>query len=266
MSYKVDVTGISPSTSQTELSDFFSFCGKIASIDYAEKSGKATVNFEKASAAKTALMLNGGTLDGSTLTVTSDAPVQDEPHHDDPSAPPEQHDKPRAAIAAEYLAKGYQLSDQVLQRAIEIDHNKGISQKFLSYVQDLDKTAGARALGPEQTISAKLQETFDQAKTNAKNLDEEKGYSKTFWDVRTISSLVASVAVIHAVHLSQYLSQALASPFGQKVKSFYTTTSKQVVDIHEEARRIAAEQKKTEQGAASGAPAEAPVPPPTALA
>ena len=36
----------------------------------------------------------------------------------------------------------------------------------------------------------------------------------------------------------QYYSRALASPFGQKVKAFYTTTSKQVLDIHEEARRI----------------------------
>ena len=37
------------------------------------------------------------------------------------------------------------------------------------------------------------------------------------------------------------MAKALASPFGQKVKAFYTETSKQVLDIHEEARRIAAE-------------------------
>ncbi len=36
----------------------------------------------------------------------------------------------------------------------------------------------------------------------------------------------------------QYYSKALSSPFGQKVKAFYTTTSKQVLDIHDEARRI----------------------------
>lgn len=41
----------------------------------------------------------------------------------------------------------------------------------------------------------------------------------------------------------KYYTQALGTPFGQKVRAFYTTTSKQIVDIHEEARRIAAENK-----------------------
>ena len=53
---------------------------------------------------------------------------------------------------------------------------------------------------------------------------------------------------------TQYYAKALSSPFGQKVKAFYTTTSKQVLDIHEEARRIAAEHK------AAATPASAPAP------
>jgi len=40
----------------------------------------------------------------------------------------------------------------------------------------------------------------------------------------------------------QYLQKALASPIGQRVKTFYTDTSKQVQDIHEEARRLIAAQ------------------------
>jgi hypothetical protein len=43
----------------------------------------------------------------------------------------------------------------------------------------------------------------------------------------------------------QYYSKALESPFGQKVRAFYTTTSKQVLDIHEEAKRISASQTPT---------------------
>jgi hypothetical protein len=35
----------------------------------------------------------------------------------------------------------------------------------------------------------------------------------------------------------------MASEWGQKVKNFYTNTSKQITDIHEEARRIAYESK-----------------------
>ena len=50
--------------------------------------------------------------------------------------------------------------------------------------------------------------------------------------------------------LVQYYTRALASPWGQKVKAFYTTTSKQVFDIHEEAKRIAAAQQHHDTPAA----------------
>lgn len=51
----------------------------------------------------------------------------------------------------------------------------------------------------------------------------------------------------------QYYTKALSSPFGQKVRDFYTKTSKQVLDIHEEAKRLSAEQKaqSTVPGSAS---------------
>lgn len=65
------------------------------------------------------LQLNGGSLDGAHLAVTSDTVHEDEEH--DGSEHIEQSDKPRAGIVAEYLARGYTLSDQILQRAIEVD-------------------------------------------------------------------------------------------------------------------------------------------------
>ncbi|KAF9561338.1 hypothetical protein CPC08DRAFT_817758 [Agrocybe pediades] len=227
--YTVNVADIAPSTTKSQLHDFFTFCGKIASIDYHEKEQKATIAFEKANAAKTALMLNGGVLDGSTLTVTSDAVHQDEDHSTSDHI--DQSDKPRAGIAAEYLAKGYMLSDQVLQKAIEIDTKQGISSRFLNYFQSLDKQVGQRALGQDQTISAKLQATVDQAAQQAKAVDEQKGISKTAHD---------------------YYLRAISSPFGQKVKAFYTDTSKQVFDIHEEARRIADQEKQQQPPTTAG--------------
>ncbi|KAL0960879.1 hypothetical protein HGRIS_005893 [Hohenbuehelia grisea] len=191
MSYSVQVSGIAPATTEQHLHDFFTFCGTIKSIDHKEKT--ATIHFEKASAAKTALMLNGGTLDGATLSVTSDLPL-DDPAHDDahPEGTPfDQSDKPRAGIAAEYLAKGYVLSDSVLQRAIEIDHKQGISKRFLSYFHSVDTALGARALGPEQTISGKVTSTVgaatQTATQQAKSLDEQRGISKTANDVRVPS-------------------------------------------------------------------------------
>lgn len=54
---------------------------------------------------------------------------------------------------------------------------------------------------------------------------------------------------------AQYYSKALGTPVGQKVRLFYTSTSKQVLDIHEEARRIAAEHKTASTPPAAPAPA-----------
>ncbi|TFK93298.1 hypothetical protein K466DRAFT_511925 [Polyporus arcularius HHB13444] len=219
--YSIHVSGISDATTEQHLTDFFTFCGKISKVEFNKETHTATIHFEKASAAKTALMLNGGTLDGAHLTITSDQIPEgkDEGHHDEHF---DQSDKPRAGIAAEYLAKGYTLSDQILQRAIELDKQHGISNKFLSYIQSLDTKIGEKALGPEKTISGKVQETLATATQQAKAVDEQRGITKT---------------------ASDYYLRALTSPFGQKVKAFYTTTSKQVLDIHEEARRIHETQK-----------------------
>jgi len=229
--YSVNVTGFSTSTNEARLHEFFTFCGKINSIDFHDKS--ADIHFVKPSAAKTALMLNGGDLDGATLTVTSDTDhegvqVDDQEKH----TPPEQSDKPRAGIAAEYLAKGYMLSDDILKHAIEIDNKQGISRSFLSYIQSLDSSIGQRTLGPDQTVSKKMQETATSITNQAKAVDEQKGISKAVRD---------------------YYEKALASPFGQRVLAFYTSTSKEVRDIHEEARRIAA-QNQDATPPASGSP------------
>lgn len=149
------------------------FCGKINDIDFNEEKRTAKLTFDKPSAAKTALMLHGGTLDGAHLSIVSDLPEahaapaakETEHHAAHPGAPIDQSDKPRAGsefvsspsppysrgghlnralckVAAEYLAKGYILSDQILQRAIELDQQHGISGRFLSYIHGLDTTLG----------------------------------------------------------------------------------------------------------------------------
>ncbi|KAF9454830.1 hypothetical protein P691DRAFT_691910 [Macrolepiota fuliginosa MF-IS2] len=223
--YPVQVSGIAPSTTEKQLKDFFAFCGGIDSIDYDEKSSTATVRFVKAPSVKTAVMLNGGTLEGATISVTSDAIKDDDLHPpatEGASAGIEQSDKPRAAIAAEYLAKGYTLSEQILERAIDIDRKQGISSRFLQYFHQFDEGLGKRAFGPEQKVTATVQAKVDERIKHAKAIGEEKGYSKIAHD---------------------YYEKAISSPLGKKVLSFYTETSKQVHDIHEEALRIAYAEK-----------------------
>jgi hypothetical protein len=113
---------------------------RIEKINFDQSSHIAQIYFTKPQAAKTALMLNGGTLENSHLTVTSDSVQMDEPdsHHSDHAhTPPEQSDKPRVgstsldliwgryswklSVVAEILARGYALSDNVVNRAIEYD-------------------------------------------------------------------------------------------------------------------------------------------------
>jgi len=231
MSFTVNVSGIESSTTKQQLVEFFSFCGRISKIDVTETgpSKVAVVHFEKPSAVKTALMLNGSLLDGGTLSVHSDTvhPDEEEPEANHvPGTPLDQSDKPRAGIAAEYLAKGYKLSDGILQRAIQLDAEKGISKRFLNYFQSVDSSIGAKTLGPDQTISGKVTSTIQTATQHAKTVDEQKGYSKVAGD---------------------YYTSALGSHLGQRVRAFYTTTSKQILDIHEEARRIADEHKASQR-------------------
>lgn len=120
--------------------------------------------------------------------MTSPTEHQDtEDHHDGPI---DQTDKPRAGIAAEYLAKGYKLSDGILQRAIELDSQRGISKKFIGYITNLDTTLGQKALGPEKTISGMVVEKVGQAHKQAKSIDEQRGISTKAGDVRCIFNCV----------------------------------------------------------------------------
>ncbi|KNG85897.1 protein vip1 [Aspergillus nomiae NRRL 13137] len=224
----VHVSGIASNTSEKEVQDFFSFCGKITSISVTPVSGEpdapksATVTFEKEAAAKTALLLDQTQLGGSAVHVqaaqtlddiagsqaASAGEARDENHHEIA-----QEDKPKSRIFAEYLAHGYVLSDNAIQKAIALDQ----------------KHATDRARGIDE--SYKLS---DKAATG--------------W---------------HGLH--SYFEKALGTPSGQKLRDFYAQTDKQVRDIHTEARRLAdlKSGKTTHEGevpAAGGAEASGAVP------
>ncbi|GJN92885.1 hypothetical protein Rhopal_005925-T1 [Rhodotorula paludigena] len=236
----ITVHNISPSTTPTHLEQFFSFCGKITKLEGPE-AGKATIVFAKESAAKTALMLTGATLDDSTIEVTSDDVDVPEAAKKAASAQPpqvledaheeiEQEDKPHTAKVAEYLAHGYVVGDQAIAKAIEADSKYGVSSRFLSFFTKL-----------KDTVTSATQPHVEKASTKLHEVDEQRGLSLK---AKAASQIGTS-----------YYRQALSSPLGAKVLSFYTTVSKQAVDIHEEARRIADSKKEQQQqGGAAGLP------------
>lgn len=218
MSTTVHVAGISHETSEKEVKDFFSFCGKITSLsitpssDAADATKSASVTFEKDTAAKTALLLDNTQLGRSQVHVTTANTIDDvasKAGADVNSSNPEDHisqeDKPRSRIVAEYLAHGYTLSDNVIQGAITMDQKHGFSSKFNKALTDFD---------------SKFKAT-DKAKT----VDTKFGVSE--------KALGAWAGI------NTYFEKALNTPTGQRVRSFYVEGDKQVRDVHSEARRLA---------------------------
>ncbi|KUI53048.1 Protein vip1 [Cytospora mali] len=216
----VYVKNISAQTDDKEIRDFFSFCGKITSLDVQTEGAtkSATVVFEKETASKTALLLNNTQLGPSHITVTSATGASDDSAPDNASAEREsdeitQEEKPRTRIVAEYLAHGYVVGDAAIQRAIELDHQHGVSTRFLNTLTGLDQKYHAT----------------DRAKT------ADQSYGITQRATNLFSGL------------NSYFEKAANTPTGQKLVDFYTQSQKQVTDIHSEARRLA-ELKKQEHG------------------
>ena len=190
--------------------------GKITSLSVTPASEapdspqSATVTFEKETAAKTALLLDNTQLGNSQVQVSSAAGISElaGSNTEDASRDPHdlsQEDKPRSRIVAEYLAHGYVISDNAIQRAIALDNKHGVSNRFTNALNSFD---------------AKYKAT-----DRARGLDQSYGVTdKAYAGWRGINS---------------YFEKALGTPTGQKLVSFYTQGDKQVRDIHAEARRLA---------------------------
>ncbi|KAJ5373205.1 Nucleotide-binding alpha-beta plait [Penicillium concentricum] len=236
----VHVSGISSATSEKEVRDFFSFCGKIVSLSITPVSGdadapkSATVTFEKEAAAKTALLLDQTQLGTSAVHVEAAHNIEDLAGAQDTRAGSEtkdeehhiaQEDKPRSRIVAEYLAHGYVVSDNAIMKAIQLDQKHGVSSRFTSALTNFDKKYNATE--------------------RAKGIDE--------------NYQISNKAASGWRGLSSYFEKALEHPSGQKLRDFYVQTDKQVRDIHAEARRLA-DLKQGKSGEATPAATAEPVP------
>lgn len=188
------------------------YSGKISSINLADGDNStktATVVFEKETAAKTAHLLDNTQLGPNQVQVTSDssstsasgAPGSPDGQNDDLR----QEDKPRSRIVAEYLAHGYAISDKAIERALALDKQHGVSNRFTSALTSFDQKY--KATERAQAVDAKYQVSA-------------KGNSA--W-----------------TSLNSYFESALETPTGQKLRQFYAEGEKQVLDVHNEARRLA---------------------------
>ncbi|KAJ4324697.1 Protein vip1 [Neodidymelliopsis sp. IMI 364377] len=214
MASTVHVENISTKTSEDEIKSFFSFCGKIQDISVKSTGNdtqSASVTFEKAAAAKTALLLDSTQLGPNSVHVKSaqsgdeaaseKAAAEDNDHGDHI----EQEQKPRARIIAEYLAHGYAISDKAIESALAADKKNGYSTKFLNTIQNFDSKT--------------------QASQKAQVVDQKLGLSNK--------------ALGAWAGLTSYFDKAQSTPTGQKLRAFYDQGNKTVMDVHNEARHLA---------------------------
>jgi RNA recognition motif-containing protein len=218
----VHVSNIAHTTSEKEVSNFFSFCGKITSISLTPSSDKpdaplsATITFERDAAAKTAVLLDGTPLNNTPLQVSPAQSIEEiagshlAPSGDlGPDGEIPQENKPAPAVMAEYLAAGYVLGDSVLQKGIELDKKHQLTTKFASYLTNT-----------LQSIDSKVHAT-----------DRAKAADSQYHVTEKARSATSS--------LTRYFEKALGTGTGQRVRKFYETSEKQVLDIHAEAKRLA---------------------------
>ena len=187
-----------------------------------ESTKSATVTFEKESAAKTALLLDSTQLGDAQVHVTGSQSLTEQSEGEKSAegtgegSDIPQEEKPRARIIAEYIAHGYRLSDQVIQRALAFDQKNGISTRFQKALTDFE----SRYHATEKTRS----------------MDDKYG--------------VSTRAAGAWGGLNSYFEKAINTPSGQKLRNFYEQGQKQVLDVHNEAMHLA--NLKKQQGGAAG--------------
>jgi len=222
----IHVSNLSHNTTEEEIRQFFSYCGKINELSIKPTSSEtdstlsSTITFERKPAADTALLLDNTELRGNKVKVEAAASLAelakgsgstDEHQHEHELR---QEDKPRTAVLAEYLSQGYTLADHVLQRGIALDQQHGYSEKFKSYLQRLEQRTNAQA--------------------TARSVDTTYGVTEKAQQGINV--------------FQRYFEKAINTPTGQKVRSFYEAGQKTAMDIHNEAMRL----KKLRENKAEG--------------
>ncbi|KAI8073007.1 hypothetical protein BC940DRAFT_290326 [Gongronella butleri] len=224
------VKNISLESSEKTVKEFFLFCGKIKEFELVKDDDGAhqvaLVHFERESAAKTASLLSTALIDNEHITVTPyfEAAFPAEAEKEIDTAATEstaQEAKPKSRIAAEILANGYLLQDQIVAKGLEYDNKYNVSGRltgYLSYLQNnvkqLDDKYRIWDKAMEIDQKYKIQEKVQNAATTAQTKAQE----------------------------------ALQTPTGQKVFDLGNQTFNQIAAVHYEAKKIQLDKSGTEEG------------------
>lgn len=128
-----------------------------------------------------------------------------------------QEEKPKSTIFAEYLAHGYVLGDNILQKAVEVDQKHGFSSSFKKFVSDLDSKYHVQQKADEANKKYGIDEKLETGKRS----------------------------------LDSYFNKAQQTETGSKIHSFYTDMVTNAKQIHEEAKRLAQLKKQNNEAKSS---------------
>lgn len=248
----ITASQIPVSVPENKIKEFFSFCGKIKDIEVLDKTEKTKtirVEFEKASAVSTALLLNGAEFEGSQIEVKEDSSsgaaagasagekdVAGESGKGDSDI--DQESKPKSTIIAELLANGYVLQSSLVEKAVDFDQQHGITDRFRDFISGLDQKYHLQEKNQQivNQANSSLGQAYDQANT--------QWGLESHWNqgVRTLNS---------------YLDRFKKDKYGSQVHDFYTNAAKDVKSVNDEALRLAELKKKQHEGADAGAGTDA---------
>ncbi|CAO3598591.1 unnamed protein product [Absidia cylindrospora] len=225
------VKNISLESSEKTVKEFFLFCGKIKEFELLKDDDEthqvALVNFERESAAKTASLLSSALIDNEHITVSpyfeSAIPAETEKEGDTHEIS-SQEAKSKARIAAEILANGYLLQDQIVAKGLEYDGKYNVTSRLTGYL--------------------------NYFQNNVKQFDEKY----RIWDKANEIDQKYKIQekVTNAAQTAQTKAQAaLQTPTGQKVNDFANQTFNQIAAVHYEAKKIQLDKGDKEQIPAS---------------
>jgi hypothetical protein len=129
---------------------------------------------------------------------------------------------------------------------------QGISGRFLSFLGNIDKKAGEKLVGENQTVSARALETANTLVSKTREADQQHGVSSRFHNYYSkalstpMGQKYVSSSSSEITHKSTTSTTATSSSYSStftvltsRVAQFYHEGAQTAVDIHEEAKRIA---------------------------
>lgn len=244
------IKNISTETKEATIKDFFSFCGVIKAFEMKldEQDGQhqiAIVIFEKESAAKTATLLSQAVVDDSPIEVepffvkvnaepinsnTANKEINDNAQQQQQQR---QESKSVSHVMAELLASGYVLTESVINKGAEFDNKHGVSTTVNGYLNKM----GINLAQLNQRFY-----TSSTAKSNPETVTDDSNHAQQTRSA-TATSTTDTPTSNSSSGGSSRIQNLLGSKAGLKVQGIASRVADRVTNVHEEAKRIAAEKK-----------------------